>query len=260
MYTNVTFYLFQRIAQPEILRKKLELEFKDMELLGTIILAHEGVNLSLCSLVDVDVFKKKLIEIIVRNFDIKVEDVYLKTSFSEKSSFSRFKIKVKTEICTIGLKDLDVEKWTGSHMSSNDFHHILDQKRALGDDYKDYIILDNRNNFEYKVGSYEGAEPVNTEAFSEFPEKIIEFKEKYHKDQKFVMFCTGGIRCEKASAIMRKEGFSNVAQLDGGILADFERMKGKNFQGNCFVFDDRWEVNGQLDVCNNDDVPPDLLD
>ena len=200
---------------------------------GTIILASEGINGTVAGLAEpIDLLQKKLIKF---KF-IKLEK---KKSFHDFMPFNRLKIKIKKEIVTFDEKNLDVEKWTAKHISSVNWNNLVSNKKT--------ILIDVRNDFEVKIGSFKGSINPKTKNFSDF-KQYIKKNIKDQKDNKIALFCTGGIRCEKASAYMIKEGFKNVYQLKGGILQYLEDMPNNDskWNGECFVFDNRVSVRNEM--------------
>jgi UPF0176 protein len=150
------------------------------------------------------------------------------------------KIRLKKEIVTIGDKTIKPEKFTGKHIDPIEWDKIINNKK--------YIIIDTRNDYEVKIGSFKNAINPKTNSFREFP-KFIK-KLNLEKKQPIAMFCTGGIRCEKASSFLLKNGYKDISQLDGGILNYLEIKKNKkntSWKGECFVFDNRVSVNKRLD-------------
>ena len=172
--------------------------------------------------------------------------------------FNRLKIKVKNEIVTFNEKDLNVEELNAKHTNTSDWNSLINEKNTL--------LIDVRNDFEVKMGSFEGSINPNTKNFSEF-KKYVTVNLQNMKNKKIAIFCTGGIRCEKASAFMAKEGFSNVYQLKGGILKYLEDISLKNskWKGECFVFDNRVSmlnemIPGTYELCHACRYPVSLLE
>jgi UPF0176 protein len=227
---NLSFYSFFTVPSPELAAQQLKDFLQPMGVLGSIILAPEGINLYLAH--EDDAFIEQITAWLKSAGCVEFD---YKLSYSETQPFDRFKIKLKKEICTLGLPELDVKQYRSEHISADEFEKLLENPG-------DTLILDNRNDFEYAMGTFNGATPAGTNNFREFPNIVPSLP----KDKPIVMFCTGGIRCEKASAFLQSQGFSQVRQLKGGILRYLEEKGGKNFQGHCFVFDDRVAVDGQL--------------
>jgi UPF0176 protein len=229
-----TFYRFKNLIEVRSLKIKLDKYLKNKLILGTVLLANEGVNGTISGT------KKDLNEFI--NFikqNLKIRKLSIKISQNKFIPFYRLKIRLKKEIVTIGDKTIKPEKITGKHIDPKNWDKIINNKK--------YMIIDTRNNYEVSIGSFKNAINPKTKSFREFP-KFIE-KLNIKKKQPIAMFCTGGIRCEKASSYLLKNGFKDVSQLDGGILNYLEVKKKDesiSWQGECFVFDNRVAVNNKL--------------
>ena len=230
-----TFYRFKNLIEVRSLKIKLDKYLKNKLILGTVLLANEGVNGTISGT------KKDLNEFI--NFikqNLKIRKLSIKISQNKFIPFYRLKIRLKKEIVTIGDKTIKPEKITGKYIDPKNWDKIINNKK--------YMIIDTRNNYEVSIGSFKNAINPKTKSFREFP-KFIE-KLNIKKKQPIAMFCTGGIRCEKASSYLLKNGFKDVSQLDGGILNYLEvkkKDKSISWQGECFVFDNRVAVNNKLD-------------
>ena len=231
-YQIVAFYKFMRLSNLEELKEALLKKMYEFEIFGTIILAEEGVNAAVLS------DAKKL-----ENFLISVEEIF-KTSFEYKFSyydkkiFKRQKIKIKNEIVTF-RKHVDIELGEGTHVDSAEWNEILKDPEVL--------VLDTRNDYEYRVGTFPNALNPKTNSFNQLPEFVEQnLDPKTHK--KIAMFCTGGIRCEKFAPYLKSKGFENVFQLKGGILKYFEDISEHEnlWEGECFVFDERITVDDEL--------------
>ena len=147
-------------------------------------------------------------------------------------------VRLKKEIIALGIDEIRPAELTGENIKPIEFKKILDNDEEV-------IILDTRNEYETRVGLFENAIDLNLSTFKDFPEAILELPEDYKKKQ-IVMYCTGGIRCEKASVVMMNAGFENVKQLEGGVLGYFEETDGSYWKGDCFVFDQRVAVDTNL--------------
>jgi len=234
VFVNYSYYSFFRIEDPEAAKAAIEPKLLEVDAKGTVLIAHEGVNLNLAG-AEVPLKAALVVWLEALGAADKFDDV-IKISYSDKLPFKRLKVKIKKELCALGIPELDVPSNRADYISPREFRELLD---APSDDV---IIIDNRNNFEYSMGTFRGAVPANTRRFRRFTEEAA----KIPKDKEVVMFCTGGIRCEKAGAYMVSEGFKRVRQLHGGILKYFEEEGGAHFEGRCFVFDDRESVDGEL--------------
>lgn len=233
-YLNTACYHFFEVREYlERLRKIFKRKATELNLLGTIIITPEGINCFISGLEDdVEVFKVFLEHVCEKKLTFK-------DSWSTHKPFNRMLVKVKKQIVPTNDPDIDPNQSEGMHLHPRDFEKWIDQN-------KDMIILDTRNEFEYQIGSFKNATHLQIENFREFDEKLNSVPEEW-KEKPIVMFCTGGIRCEKASPIMKKKGFKEVYQLDGGILNYFEQVGGKHYQGDCFVFDKRVALNSKLE-------------
>ena len=232
-FTIITFYEFKKIKKIDDLQFLLREFCSFNKIKGTIILAQEGINATLSGLAEpINLLQNKLADLGFMNLEKKI-------SFYNYMPFNRFKIKIKKEIVTFNEYNLNVENLKANHVSSFEWNNLISKK--------DTMLIDVRNNFEIKVGSFEGSINPNTKNFSEF-KKYIKNDMQNMKNKKIAIFCTGGIRCEKASAYMKKEGFKNVSQLKGGILQYLEDISLKNskWKGECFVFDNRVSVLNEM--------------
>ena len=148
------------------------------------------------------------------------------------------KVRLKKEIISLGRKDINPREMTGERISPEALKNILDSKEEV-------LVLDTRNEYETRVGKFENAIDLQLDTFRDFPEAVESLPEEY-KDKQIVMYCTGGIRCEKASAVMMKAGFADVKQLDGGVIEYFKETGGAYWEGDCFVFDERVALDKEL--------------
>ena len=147
-------------------------------------------------------------------------------------------VRLKNEIISLGLDSIRPAESTGESITPHEFKTWLDQGREI-------VVLDTRNDYEVRLGTFEGAIDLNLSTFRAFPDAVSEAE--IDKNETVVMFCTGGIRCEKASAVMMQQGWSDVRQLEGGILGYFEEVGGDHWNGDCFVFDRRVAVDPALE-------------
>ena len=219
-------------------RNDLQQPFRDicsqLSMKGTILLAHEGINFFLAgSQKSVDSYIAFIEE------DERFRDIPLKISYSDYQPFRRMNVRLKKEIISLGLNHIKPAQFTGEEIAPSDFKQMLD-------DGEEVLILDTRNEYECRIGTFEDAMELDIRSFRDFPRAISEIPDEL-KDKPVVMFCTGGIRCEKASVVMMEAGFSNVKQLKGGILGYFEEVGGAYWNGDCFVFDRRVAVNPNLE-------------
>ena len=231
---NVAGYRFADMPDRDELRQPFRDLCQELDLKGTILLAHEGINFFLAgSQTSIDSFVKWLEE------DARFIDIPLKVSYSDYQPFRRMNVRLKKEIISLGLDHIKPSEMTGEEITPTAFKQLLDAGEEV-------IVLDTRNEYECRIGTFENAFEMNIRSFRDFPKAVSEMDEDL-KDKQVVMFCTGGIRCEKASVVMMDAGFSNVKQLKGGILGYFEEVGGDYWNGDCFVFDRRVAVNPALE-------------
>ncbi|GHD28158.1 rhodanese-related sulfurtransferase [Parahalioglobus pacificus] len=202
---------------------------------GTLLLAEEGINGTIAGTREgIDAVLAYL-----RN-DARLADLEHKESFDDHMPFHRMKVKLKKEIVTMGVDGIDPNQTVGTYVKPEDWNALVDDPEVL--------LIDTRNDYEYGIGSFRGAVDPHTTTFREFPGWVRENLDPA-KQKKVAMFCTGGIRCEKASAFMLKEGFEEVYHLQGGVLKYLEEVPEaeSTWEGECFVFDNRVAVNQQLE-------------
>ncbi|MEQ9408571.1 MAG: sulfurtransferase [Fuerstiella sp.] len=230
---NIAAYRFVRLTDLEQRRHALRKVVDQVDLRGTILLSPEGINLFLAGArPSVDAF----LEFLRR--DPLLADIEVKVSLSEYQPFNRMLIKIKSEIIAFGIDGVDPITRSSPKLPATDLKKWLDEGRKVH-------LLDTRNNYEIEVGTFENAIPADIDNFRDFPEAVERLPEDM-KDEPIVMFCTGGIRCEKAGPFMQQAGFKHVFQLDGGILKYFEECGGDHYDGDCFVFDQRVAVDPSL--------------
>lgn len=230
-----TFYRFVKIDDKREIKSIVD-EFLNKRLIkGTILLANEGINGSISGqynhLSETIKILKRLLKI--RKLDIKVNII-------NAIPFNRMKVRLKKEIVSLGKENIKVNNLNSSFVNPSDWNQLI-----LRHDVK---LIDTRNEYEIDIGSFKGSINPKTKTFREFPNKLS--KMGINKDDKLAIFCTGGIRCEKATAYLKKNGYKNVNQLRGGILNYLDYTKGEQnhslWNGECFVFDDRVTVNKDL--------------
>jgi UPF0176 protein len=227
-------YKFVRLDNFESLRQPLAHLMRAHQVRGTVLLADEGINGTISGTREgVDAVLEWLIS------EAGVGDLEVKESTSDRPPFKRTKVKLKKEIVTMGVADIDPNQIVGTYVEPDDWNRLLEDPELL--------LLDTRNHYEYEVGTFENAVNPKTESFREFP-RFIDQHLNPEQNPRVAMFCTGGIRCEKSTALLKKKGFKEVFHLKGGILNYLETIPEKNskWQGECFVFDDRVTVDHQL--------------
>ena len=251
MHKIITLYKFHKIQEPLKLQAALKKEFKNLDILGTIIVGNEGINGTVSG---TSINLDRAIECL--KLHSKILNLDLKESFSKKSPFLRLKIKIKDEIVTMGKKNINPSTQSGEYINHKRWNALIEDKNTL--------LIDTRNSYEYAIGTFKNSINPKTANFKEFPDwvKKQKFSKTDKKQKKVAMFCTGGIRCEKASAFMKNEGFEKVYHLKGGILKYLEETETQNslWQGECFVFDDRVSVKhdlseGSYDLCHGCRMP-----
>jgi UPF0176 protein len=233
-FVNISGYRF--VDMPD--RDELRQPFRDIceknNLLGTILLSKEGINFFLCGdQKGIDGFIQYLEQ------DERFVGIPHRISYSEKLAFRRMNVRLKKEIISMGMDEVRPADFTGTHISPAEFKQWMDEGR-------DITVLDTRNDYEIRIGSFENALDFDIQTFRTFPDAVN--NSSLDKDKTVVMFCTGGVRCEKASVVMLNQGFRDVRQLEGGILGYFEKMGGAHWNGDCFVFDRRVAVDPELNV------------
>ena len=230
---NIAGYKFEPLVDPIDLVSLYQKKCDELELKGTMLISKNGINFSLAG-------TKQATDTIIAFLeeDNRFLNIPLKVTYSETQPFRRMKVRLKKEIISLGRKDINPRELTGERISPQDLKNLLDNK-------EDVLVLDTRNEYETRVGKFENAIDLNLDTFRDFPKAIESLPEEY-KDKQIVMYCTGGIRCEKASAVMMKAGFADVKQLEGGVLDYFKETGGAYWEGDCFVFDERVALDTDL--------------
>ena len=236
MLTICALYKFTRLDDFEEIQDPLKLFLDSLNIRGTLLLAREGVNGTIAG--DNDSIMKSLDYL---QKDKRLVGLEYKFSYSEKPPFKRLKVKLKKEIVTLGVSNIDPTFSSGTYVKPADWNELINDP--------DVVLIDTRNNYEFEIGSFKGSINPNTETFRQFPAYTKNNLEKY-RDKKIAMFCTGGIRCEKSTAYLKSKGFENVFHLQGGILKYLEEVKENEslWEGECFVFDDRVAVKHNLEL------------
>jgi UPF0176 protein len=225
--------LYQFVALPDFkeLRDPLHALCSDLGIRGSLLLAEEGINGTLAGTEEgIDALVAEL-----RNgplFRGRLDNLELKFSTAAEIPFKRMKVRLKKEIVTLGDPEADPTKLVGTYVSATEWNRLLEDPEV--------ILLDTRNDFEVEMGTFAGAVDPRIKKFSDFRE-FVQKELDPSRHRKVAMFCTGGIRCEKASSFMLKEGFSEVYHLKGGILQYLEDVPEteSRWNGGCFVFDER---------------------
>lgn len=234
-WTVITFYKFVQLDDFEAMRQPLLELCQGQDIKGTILLALEGINATVAG-------TDEALTVLLRQLkqDARLEDLTHKTSWAEQQPFERMKVKLKKEIVTLGQPEVSPTKKVGTYVAPQDWNQIISDP--------DVVVIDTRNNYEVDIGTFKGATNPETDSFREFPNYAAEqLNPAQHK--KVAMFCTGGIRCEKASSYLLEQGFDQVYHLKGGILKYLEDVPAEEslWQGECFVFDERVTVQHGLE-------------
>ena len=223
---NIAAYQFLPLSDLKPLRARLQALCKAANLKGTILLSPEGINLFVAG-------APGGIELLLAELRgwVGLENLQPKVSETDQQPFRRMLVRLKKEIIAFGVEGIDPSRRTSPKLSARELKRWLDEGRPV-------TLLDTRNDYEVKLGTFRNALPIGIDHFREFPEAVARLSPEL-KEQPIVMFCTGGIRCEKAGPFMEREGFKSVFQLEGGILRYFEECGGAHYDGECFVFDQR---------------------
>lgn len=245
-YRVLLYYRYVRVPDPAAERDAHEAACAEIGLKGRILIAPEGLNGTVCgSPEQTEAYKRY----------IGAHALFHATEFKEEGfeqpTFHKLHVRVKEEIVHFGLPDLETTKPLNNYVEPEEFREILNHPP------EDAVIFDARSNYETRVGRFKGAIAFDIENFRDLPQKLEELKQYRHKT--IYTYCTGGIKCEKVSAWLQKEGFEKVYQLHGGIIRYAAEAEGENFEGSCYVFDQRVvvpvnKVNptviGECEVCS----------
>jgi len=235
-------YHFSTLKDYQALRDPLQAFCDQHDIKGSLLLAQEGINGTVAGRrTDIDALLSHL------RSDSRLQALEHKESFTTTWPFYRMKVKLKKEIVTLGKEGVDPNVCVGTYVQPKDWNAIIADPEVL--------VLDTRNDYEYEIGTFKGAVDPKTDTFREFPDYVAQnCTPQQHK--KVAMFCTGGIRCEKASSFMLQQGYEEVFHLKGGILKYLEEIPEEDslWEGECFVFDDRVAVKhglaqGQYSLC-----------
>lgn len=226
-FTVAALYCFARLPQYESLREPLAELCCTNGIKGTLLLSAEGINGTVAG---TQPAIEKLVAYITSIPELANPE--LKYSNATEMPFYRMKVRLKREIVTMGVDGIDPLKSVGTYIAPKDWNALIADE--------DTVVVDTRNDYEYAIGTFEGALDPNTKTFREFPEWVEQNRDKL-EGKKIAMFCTGGIRCEKATAFVKGLGFDDVFHLKGGILKYLEDVPKEEsmWNGECFVFDER---------------------
>lgn len=243
------FYHFANLEDYIEMRDSLKRFCINLDLKGTILLAREGINSTISG-------SRKAIDTLIAHLrsDARFAGLEWKESYLDTKPFAKMKVRLKREIVNMGVPDLNMDS-KGQYIAPQDWDEFIQRS--------DVIVIDTRNEYETRIGTFKGAIDPDTKYFRQFPEWADNWaQDKLQGNKKIAMFCTGGIRCEKSTTYMKKLGFEEVYHLKGGILQYFEDTKNQNnmWEGECFVFDDRAAVDHSLKpsgnlLCKSCDAP-----
>ncbi len=230
---NLAAYKFLPLTDLPERRRRLREVCQRQGLKGTILLSAEGINLFLAG-------RREAVDALIAALraDPEIGPLEMKESLSDYQPFNRMLVKIKREIIAFGVDGIDPTVATSPRISPAELKSWLDEGRQV-------TLLDVRNDYEVSLGTFEGAVPIGVDHFRQFPAAADRFAEQ-RREETVVMFCTGGVRCEKAGPYLERAGVDEVYQLDGGILKYFEDCGQQHFHGECFVFDNRTAVDGAL--------------
>ena len=230
---NISGYRFVAIDDVPTTMDMVENICSNLKIKGSVFFASEGINVSLAgNLLDIQSFISGLEK------DSRFKNMRFHHTYSRFVPFNKLVFKTKTELVPLGENPLAAKSYGHQYLPAAELQQWIDSG-------KEFTLLDMRNNFEFRLGTFTGAQQLEMDGFRQLPSKLEEINE-LPKDKPLVTFCTGGIRCEKAGPYLEKFGFNEVYQLDGGIIEYLRTTNGKHWHGNCFVFDDRVSLNKQL--------------
>ncbi len=251
-----SFFPFQENLILDLKNKLLEIE-NHYDLSGLLIFASEGINGTICA-------EKNVIDIVINLLNKYTDNrnLNIKVNFSNKKVFKKLKIKIKKEIVTMGVAEINPKKDNGTYIDSINWNKLIKNKNT--------IVIDTRNHYEVSIGTFQNSINPNTRNFSEFPKWVDDHLDSHLENKKstnIAMFCTGGIRCEKATSLLKKKGYKKIYHLQGGILQYLDDVtEEKNlFEGECFVFDKRVALDHELErgsysICHACGMPVSIQD
>ena len=246
-YVVLLFYKFIDLADPKAVADEQRAKLAELGIFGRILIAEEGINGTLEGTREqVEAYKEFL------KHDKYFSDMLIKESAGTGKAFHRLSVKVRKEIVTLGAGRFDVKNETATELPPKEL-------QSWYENGEDFVVLDLRNDYEIASGQFDKTIDPKLANFRDLPAKLVEMQDL--KNKKVVTVCTGGIRCEKATCLMKREGFTDIYQLKDGIHTYMQQFPGKNFKGSLFVFDDRMttdvvdipnkEVIGRCLYCNN---------
>ena len=251
-----SFFPFQENLIIDLKNKLLEIE-NESDISGLLIFANEGINGTICA-------EKNVIDIVINLLNNYTDNksLNIKVTFSKKRVFKKLKIKIKKEIVTMGVAEINPSKDNGTYIDSAKWNKLIKNQNT--------IVIDTRNHYEVSIGTFQNSINPNTRNFSEFPKWVDDHLDTHiekNESTNIAMFCTGGIRCEKATSFLKKKGYKNIYHLQGGILQYLKDVKGEAnlFEGECFVFDKRVALDhelkkGSFSICHACGMPVSIQD
>jgi len=230
---NLAAYKFTQLTALQPRRERLQALCRELELKGTILLSPEGINLFLAG-------QREALDTLLASLssDPKIGNLEVKESISDHQPFNRMLVRLKKEIIAFGIKGIDPVAKPTPRIKARQLKQWLDQGRPCR-------LLDVRNDYEVRLGTFDKAVPIGVDHFRNFPQAVERLPDQW-KHEPVITFCTGGIRCEKAGPYLEQAGFENVYQLEGGILKYFEECGQDHYSGDCFVFDKRTALDAEL--------------
>jgi len=238
MYVNIAGYRFVDLPDRNSLREPFREKCYSLGLKGTILLSHNGINFFLAGTQEsIDEYITFLEE------DHRLQGIPVHTSYSEYQPFRRMLVRLKKEIISLGADEIRPAEHEGKYIEPLEFKTWLDDGREV-------VVLDTRNDYELRVGTFNNSVDLDIKSFRDFPAAAKSLE--YDKSTPVVMFCTGGIRCEKASIVMENQGWEEVYQIKGGVLGYFRETGGSHWNGDCFVFDQRVALDKNLQEADHE--------
>ena len=251
-----SFFPFQENLILDLKNKLLEIE-NENDLSGLLIFASEGINGTICA-------EKNVINIVINLLNKYTDNrnLNMKINYSKKKVFKKLKIKIKKEIVTMGINGINPSQDNGTYIDSANWNKLIKNQNT--------IVIDTRNNYEVSIGTFQNSINPNTRNFREFPRWVDDHLDSHLENKEstnIAMFCTGGIRCEKATSLLKKKGYKNIYHLQGGILQYLDDIsKEENlFEGECYVFDNRVALDQELEkgsysICHACGMPVSVQD
>ncbi len=251
-----SFFSFKENLILDLKNKLLDIE-NENDLSGLLIFASEGINGTICA-------AESVIDIVINllNKYTDTRNLNIKVNFSKKKVFKKLKIKIKKEIVTMGINEISPSQENGTYVDSADWNKLIKNQNT--------IVIDTRNHYEVSIGTFQNSINPKTRNFSEFPRWVDDHLDSHLENKEstnIAMFCTGGIRCEKATSLLKKKGYKNIYHLRGGILQYLNDTSEEEnlFEGECYVFDKRVALNQELEkgsysICHACGMPVSIQD